>query len=177
MKIKISSNFPMQGMDNILKMNKHAQMAGPISMPSPVPPIRPPVENSVRAPGLGGTSVTADVNQPAQAGIGGPGMQATQFSDPNMPIPASGQSSTSGINIGSMNSGLGPGGALAAGFVPNPTQDAPDAKLFFKDNKISENGMHGPFVVNGKKLYYPVKFNRNTQQFEYLDLARAVEAP
>jgi len=78
---------------------------------------------------------------------------------------------------GQLPPGLLAGGGLSDGFIPSSTPEAPDAKLFFKDNKISENALHGPFDVNGKKLYYPVKFNKNSQKFEYLQLARAVEAP
>jgi len=78
---------------------------------------------------------------------------------------------------GQLPPGLLAGGGLSEGFIPSSTVEAPDAKLFFKDNTISENALHGPFDVNGKKLYYPVKFNKNSQRFEYLQLARAVEAP
>jgi hypothetical protein len=78
---------------------------------------------------------------------------------------------------GQLPQGLLAGGGLSEGFIPSATTEAPEAKLFFKDNTISENALHGPFDVKGKKLYYPVKFNKNSQQFEYLQLARAVEAP
>ena len=78
---------------------------------------------------------------------------------------------------GQLPPGLLAGGGLSEGFIPSPTNEAADAKLFFKDNTISENALHGPFDVNGKKLYYPVRFNKNSKQFEYLQLARAVEAP
>jgi hypothetical protein len=78
---------------------------------------------------------------------------------------------------GQLPPGLLAGGGLSEGFIPSATTEARDAKLFFKDNTISENALHGPFDVNGKKLYYPVKFNKNSQRFEYLQLARAVEAP
>lgn len=165
MNIRISTNFPMQGMDEILKMKKQAQMVGPIGM------------TNVNPTGPSGASANTPSSQPSSVPMGNATTQATTFEDPNIPMPSTSPSSPSGASTGSINTGLGPGGALTAGHVPNPTQDAQDAKLFFKDNKISENGMHGPFLVNGKKLYYPVKFNRNTQQFEYLDLARAVEAP
>jgi hypothetical protein len=177
MNIRISTNFPMQGMDEILKMKKQAQMAGPIGMTAINPNIKPNPANTMQPPGPNRTSVSPPSPQSAPSPMGNATTQATTFEDPNMPIPSSDASSPAGVSLGSMNTGLGPGGALTAGHVPNPTQDAPDAKLFFKDNKISENGMHGPFIVNGKKLNYPVKFNRNTQQFEYLDLARAIEAP
>ena len=146
-------------------------------MPSSNPYIRPAPTSTISPPVSQGGSVSAPANQGSPAPMGNATTQPTTFEDPNMPIPSSNPADPSGISLGSMNTGLGPGGALVKGYVPNPTDDAPDAKLFFKDNKISENGMHGPFVVNGKKLYYPVKFNRNTQQFEYLDLARAIEAP
>lgn len=73
--------------------------------------------------------------------------------------------------------GLGPKGVIIKGFIPSPTQDNPDAKLFFKDNIISENGLHGPFNVKGKNVYYPVVFDRNNQQYMYMPLGRAVEAP
>ena len=78
---------------------------------------------------------------------------------------------------GQLPQGLLAGGGLSEGFIPSSTSEAADAKLFFKDNTISENALHGPFDVNGKKLYYPVRFNKNSKQFEYLQLARAVEAP
>lgn len=177
MNIRISTNFPMQGMNEILNMKKQAQMAGPIGMTSVNPNIRPAPTSTIQPPGPSGASANTPSSQPSSVPMGNATTQATTFEDPNLPMPSASPSNPSGVSLGSMNTGLGPGGALTAGHVPNPAPDAPDAKLFFKDNKISENGMHGPFLVNGKKLYYPVKFNRNTQQFEYLDLARAVEAP
>jgi hypothetical protein len=163
----VSSNLPMSGLGTLLGMKKTAQMAGQIqSPPNNVRPVNP---GSATPPGLNPgqpAPVTTPVNPAAslQAAMYGAGTDQNQ-ADP------------SGVSLGAMQTEIGPGGGIVKGYIDSPTQDTPDAKLFFKDNKISENAMHGPFNINGKKLYYPVKYDRNSQQFVYVNYGRAVEAP
>lgn len=150
---KISTNLPMHGLDKILRMKKESQMAGPIATGA-APAASPASAPKVAPP--------AAPSAPSKFTPSDPGQLLNQ---------------QAGQGDASANNGLGPGGALIQGFVPNPHEKNKDAKIFFRDNKISENGMYGPFDIKGKKLYYPVKFNRNTQQFEFVPLGRAIESP
>ena len=151
---RVSTNLPTHALDQILGMRKISQA-------------------QQLDPGTGGGAGTAATAPAATA----PVATAPAAVAPAAVAPAATAVAAAPAVAGQLPPGLLAGGGLSEGFISSPIKEAADAKLFFKDNTISENALHGPFDVNGKKLYYPVRFNKNSQQFEYLQLARAVEAP
>ena len=161
---RVSTNLPTHALDQILGMRKISQA-------------------QQLDPGTGGGAGTAATAPAATAPAAtapvatAPAAVAPAAVAPAAVAPAATAVAAAPAVAGQLPPGLLAGGGLSEGFISSPIKEAADAKLFFKDNTISENALHGPFDVNGKKLYYPVRFNKNSQQFEYLQLARAVEAP